>query len=67
MLRKPPKPVCLDAGAKDYSPEELAKATSCQIEYAGALERRLGSLQSTVKEMETVYEAELAKLRKKPE
>ncbi len=67
MLRKPIKPVCIDAGQKDYSPEELAKASSCHIEYSAALERRLGSLQSAVKEIETSYEAELEKLRKKPE
>ena len=65
MLRKPPKQNCLDAGAKDYSPEELAKANSCHLAYSAALERRLGSLQTAVKEMEVAYEAELNKLREK--
>lgn len=64
MLRKPPKQTCLDAGAKDYSPEELAKAATCQMEYSAALERRLGSLQTAVKEMEAGYAAEIEKLRK---
>lgn len=64
MLKKPAKQSCLDAGAKDYSPEELAKANSCHLAYSAALERRLGSLQTAVKEMEQVYEAELEKLRK---
>lgn len=67
MLKRPDKPVCLDAGQKDYSPEELAKATSCHMAYSAALERRLGSLQTAVKEMEAVYEAELKKLKEKPQ
>lgn len=64
MLKKPAKSVCLDAGAKDYSPEELAKAASCHMAYSAALERRLGSLQTAVKEMEAAYEAELERVRK---
>ena len=64
LLKKPPQQSCLDAGAKDYSPEELAKANSCHLAYSAALERRLGSLQTAVKEMEAAYEAELNKLRK---